>query len=583
MTEIPTWFGAEDRPAFGILTVPDSGTARLGVLLCTPMTEEARAAHRTFRTLATSLAERGIASLRFDYRGTGDSAGLLTDEHLVADWQDDIAAAARLLRDAGVTELAAVGMRLGATLAAGAVETIAPRALVLWDPCSNGSKFLREGQALHAVRADPTAAASGPSPDGVVDTPGFRFGAELAAQVRTLTVAGLATASRRPERTLVLTRQDRPVPKELQRALDYPGVEFSHAVGQAELLDAIPLEARVPRAAVGEIVDWLDRVSDGLPAMSLTCQPRDQITLRIGERAVRERTVHLGPIGLFGIETVPANEPATGAPWLVFLNVATEHHIGPSRQWVELARDWAALGFRCVRLDQSSVGDSPTHPGQHEDAIFAGEWLTDGRDVVTQLRSDGSDVVLVGLCSGAHTAMEAALLAPVTAILSVNVQMSEPRMSKGGSLYHSARRAARPPIAPLGRIARRNRIVGGGMWRIYRQFAAWNAPMAAASDVLRTGTELVLLANPRDAREFREVAAWTLFRVPFMRRTGRFRMILRDEVDHSMLTQAGQQTVRRIFTDFLRSRYPAVTPAPVLAPTAGTPATEPVDTSPRVG
>ncbi len=51
-------------------------------------------------------------------------------------------------------------------------------------------------------------------------------------------------------------------------------------------------------------------------------------------------------------------------PWVVLVNVAAEHHIGPGRRWVEWARRWAALGYRVVRIDQSGVGDSPTPAGR---------------------------------------------------------------------------------------------------------------------------------------------------------------------------------------------------------------------------
>src|SRR6188472_459160 len=112
------WFGPKPLPLYGWLSRPAGGVARGGVVLCPPMGEEGRAAHRTFRRLAEALAEAGIVALRFDYDGTGDSAGLQDDPDRVPAWQDSIEAARQYLLDLGAPTVAAVGMRLGATLAA---------------------------------------------------------------------------------------------------------------------------------------------------------------------------------------------------------------------------------------------------------------------------------------------------------------------------------------------------------------------------------------------------------------------------------------------------------------------------------
>ena len=112
------WFGPESRPLYGWVSRPAGGVARGGAILCPPMGEEGRAAHRTFRRLAEELAEAGIVALRFDYDGTGDSAGLQDDPDRVPAWQASIEAARQYLLDLGAPTVAAVGMRLGATLAA---------------------------------------------------------------------------------------------------------------------------------------------------------------------------------------------------------------------------------------------------------------------------------------------------------------------------------------------------------------------------------------------------------------------------------------------------------------------------------
>src|SRR5438270_2246619 len=108
MTATPLWFGPDGRELFAWLHVPDSGTARAGVVLCPPVGYEYAATHRTFRTLAERLEQHGIAALRLDYDGTGDSAGSDTDAGRVAAWTASVDAALDALRAAGAPALGVV-------------------------------------------------------------------------------------------------------------------------------------------------------------------------------------------------------------------------------------------------------------------------------------------------------------------------------------------------------------------------------------------------------------------------------------------------------------------------------------------
>lgn len=121
------------------------------MLLCNPFGEEASRAHRIYRVLATQLERAGYATLRFDFSGTGDSAGEASDA-TVEQWLRDLATAASELRAAsGSPRVAMVGLRFGATLAALATSrgALRPRHLLLWDPVVNGAEYLRELAAQH--------------------------------------------------------------------------------------------------------------------------------------------------------------------------------------------------------------------------------------------------------------------------------------------------------------------------------------------------------------------------------------------------------------------------------------------------
>lgn len=148
----PFFFGASQRPLFGIYQAALSEPARdVGVVLCYPAPQEYVPAYRSFRRLSTLLARSGFHVLRFDYSGTGDSAGDGTDAS-VAQWVEDIGVAARELLDmSGARKVTLIGARLGAALAAAlaAGKGTAVEDLVLWDPVVVGKEYIDELEALH--------------------------------------------------------------------------------------------------------------------------------------------------------------------------------------------------------------------------------------------------------------------------------------------------------------------------------------------------------------------------------------------------------------------------------------------------
>jgi len=67
-------FGCGGESLVGVLARPEAPAAR-GVLIVVGGPQYRAGSHRQFTLLARELAASGIASLRFDYRGMGDSSG----------------------------------------------------------------------------------------------------------------------------------------------------------------------------------------------------------------------------------------------------------------------------------------------------------------------------------------------------------------------------------------------------------------------------------------------------------------------------------------------------------------------------
>lgn len=151
------YFGPSDNYLFGAYHEPTNGNRREGIVLCSPFGQEYLRAHRSLRRLAINLAAQGYSVLRFDYRGTGDSAGTLAG--VTADnWQQDIRHAVQELIDiAAVPKVALVGLRVGALLAAQvAAHNPQISRLLIWDPIVSGQAYIDE--LTSEINTDPSRA-----------------------------------------------------------------------------------------------------------------------------------------------------------------------------------------------------------------------------------------------------------------------------------------------------------------------------------------------------------------------------------------------------------------------------------------
>lgn len=146
----PFHFGPPPRRLFGLFH-PAQGTPRGGVLLCPPLLHEHARSYRFFAAVADQFAAQGVACLRFDYHGTGDSPG---DSEAFDPRRalDDIAAAAAELH-ARLPGLpwALLGVRASALLARAAAVRLSPSALWLWQPVRDARAWLDELDTLDAA------------------------------------------------------------------------------------------------------------------------------------------------------------------------------------------------------------------------------------------------------------------------------------------------------------------------------------------------------------------------------------------------------------------------------------------------
>jgi len=566
---------------FGWVHVPDQPTGR-GVVLCPSVGLEGEACQMAYRVLAEDLCEVGCTVLRFDYHGTGDSTGVLTEPDRMAEWMADIGGCLDYLRQAGASRLHLVGARLGATLAAQAAsDQGGVDSLTLWYPWTKGSQFVRYQRALrrmYAVSDDPEAT------DGGTEIPGFVLPAALTAEVRELDTSGGDLVL--PSSVLVIDAADPETGEVIRPEYGPPGSVRSVGTGADALFGVELMRASVSDQDIATIRSFIlgCPAAEGTVAVHPTIRSSARVDSSVGA-AVTERPVFFGPDGLFGIlaepeepvgghqgqrvHTTRGSVPTFGAA--LFLNAGSLHHVGPGRQWVELSRKWAASGVRCLRMDIGGIGDSPATgppgilssypPSARDDVACAVDYLAP---------DDAGQVVLLGLCSGAYHSL---LAAPSTGVGGVAVlnPMRLPASEQGpdsmGDLIDGAPVGSWDTPEEQERVvaeASRRRFLGGlrdkglftplvrhlpdRVWWAARLGKGGKDPVDALRRVVDHGASLFVILGPDEwpgigrgrEHELRQVA-----------RTGVFAITYVPTLDHSFHVASGRKDALTVLDEWI--------------------------------
>jgi len=197
----PLLFGPASRQLFGLFH-PSEREGSTAVLICGPFGQESIRAHRLMRVLADRLARAGVAVLRFDYYGCGDSPGD-DDEGELEGWRRDVGVAHdELKRLSGATHVVWLGARLGASIAVLAARSgrSDPARLLLWDPVIDGARYLSHLREKHVDALERSFVMPNPAwrrqltrqPEHIVqELIGYALSPALYGQLRALDAAAL--------------------------------------------------------------------------------------------------------------------------------------------------------------------------------------------------------------------------------------------------------------------------------------------------------------------------------------------------------------------------------------------------------
>ena len=131
-----------EPPLFGVIHTPVHQTRAL--LVCSPVYAEFMQNYGREIRLARRLAEHGVATARFHYRGTGDSAGDASDVTIDSMVADALEMVSLLRSETAVESVDVLGTRLAGHVAAQVAANLGDARLVLWEPVADVKRYFNE-------------------------------------------------------------------------------------------------------------------------------------------------------------------------------------------------------------------------------------------------------------------------------------------------------------------------------------------------------------------------------------------------------------------------------------------------------
>lgn len=213
--EVPVAFRSSGEQIIGMWHVPAGEGPFPAVVFFHGFTGHKVEAHRIFVQQARALAGAGIAALRFDFRGSGDSAGEFSDMTVSREVEDAHCAISwvRNRQEVDPTRIGILGFSLGGMVAAFALAKHPDvRAAVLWNPVSDPI-------AARDRRRTPTSDAE-LQEYGAVNSNGYAVGARFLAELEHLKPLEAIALTQVPVLIVCASNDEAVLPAESRRYVD---------------------------------------------------------------------------------------------------------------------------------------------------------------------------------------------------------------------------------------------------------------------------------------------------------------------------------------------------------------------------
>lgn len=409
----------------GLFTRAEGDARPIAVLFTSAWGLEEMCSRKFFRVIAERLADQGIASLRFDYPGTGDALDETAGDEkagssTMQSWCDAFTAANRLLQSkSGSTRIVVIAQGIGAMIATQAAgEGCNIEAVAYLAPVIAGRSYIRELSVLSKMIDDRLRLK--PAAEGAIAVAGLSMPQDLADELKRINLTRLDKAA--ADRAMVFCRADRAADASFAEHLRQLHVDVTEAAfDNYDKLASNPTIAIVPETVVTKLVTWVsglaarDSGQPGPPTTAFTsshgCDGYIETVTRFGRNT-----------RLFGILCAPQDVSTMRKPTVLLVSAGYDRLSGWGRSTVELARILAKAGISSLRFDCANVADSPPVAGGAGQILYTDAQLADMREAVDYLEETGlTPVVAAGRCSGAYLGLQSALRDPrIVGLVAVN-------------------------------------------------------------------------------------------------------------------------------------------------------------------
>lgn len=148
-------FKNQGEKIFGMIHHPTDKKKAPAVLFCHGLGGQKIGKHRMYVLLAELLAKAGIASLRFDFRGSGDSEGNFSDMTLAGQVDDALEAFEFLVKQPNIdtNHIGIFGRSFGGAIAVMAAHRFGHvKSIALWAPVFNAAQWEEKWELAEAKK-----------------------------------------------------------------------------------------------------------------------------------------------------------------------------------------------------------------------------------------------------------------------------------------------------------------------------------------------------------------------------------------------------------------------------------------------
>ena len=222
----PLWIGEPQRRRYAAFHPAGHGAPAPAVLIVPPLLHEQPRSRRLLTEVADRLSALGIACMRFDYFGTGDSGGRGEQVDFTS-MRDDLALATNSLRSmAGTGQVAALAVRGGSLPLASWLDRGGDaQYAVLWEPIMDGARWLAELERADADELRSTSRYVLRRGDPVAGSERQLMGFDVSPDFRKQLAAVQVMPEAWPRRPLLwgmLSPGAPPAPSQMQRIFELP-------------------------------------------------------------------------------------------------------------------------------------------------------------------------------------------------------------------------------------------------------------------------------------------------------------------------------------------------------------------------